>query len=415
MPRVRPLPLIFCLSVGLSAPAFSDDNTNAAPAPLSIQELFQKGARAEKNGEDSVALQYYIQAVTQDPANPRAQTALNRLSQRVARETARERSDRRERAVLDAERSLERTALADADRRDKLDLAWKRIGENKMFHAVDLFERILETSPQEEEATRGLAKIGQWAEARLKTNKFPLETHRAAAQGLKAYIDQEWSAAAAAFQIVLSTEPLPPEFSDGHLARVEALARRRANDAQFKKDRETFLSMAAVHQKEGRLKESRELLQQLLQRNPGDIEVRAKADALENMLSAVEENARAESRQKEVEDLLRRAGTLMVQNRFGEAREPLERALRLDPRNPEALERLRDLRRESQDRRLPADSAWEAQEKYRLGLKLYGDERYEEARNAFQAALALNPKDSDAKIALEHLEEDLKQKKPSPY
>jgi tetratricopeptide (TPR) repeat protein len=92
--------------------------------------------------------------------------------------------------------------------------------------------------------------------------------------------------------------------------------------------------------------------------------------------------------------------------------EEMTRVLELDPGNRDALARLREIKQDMKGSHGFVPAVGEAQQKYREGLKLYGDERYAEAKTAFEEALRLNPKDTDARQALDHLLDELAS--PSP-
>jgi tetratricopeptide (TPR) repeat protein len=383
--------------------------STAAPTAL---DFLNKGREAEKADDVAAAAQSYIEALALDPGNPTIQKALDRASRRLAARNQGALRDKKEKFVLDAERQIERTLQTTDDLQARIATAQKLMAQGKLLQAADLFDQVVETAPHMEDAWKGLKDLGRIAGARLRKGRFPSPAHQSAAEGLVSYVHQNWDKAAEALGAVLTSTPLAPEHADGHLARLEAIARKRADAARAQKDRDTFLALAALHQKEGRLKEARELLQQVLNRNPGDKEARERMETLGSLFSAVQENAREETRQKTIEDHLRKGTALMIQDRHKEALEEMTRVLELDPGNRDALARLREIKQDMKGSHGFVPAVGEAQQKYREGLKLYGDERYAEAKTAFEEALRLNPKDTDARQALDHLLDELAS--PSP-
>jgi tetratricopeptide (TPR) repeat protein len=114
------------------------------------------------------------------------------------------------------------------------------------------------------------------------------------------------------------------------------------------------------------------------------------------------------SRAQELEGLIAKGWALTTAGRFSEALAPLDRALSLEPDNPNALtwkggalvglkrpEQALPLLEKSLSARPDGAVAWRFK-----GQALFGAGRYKEAAACFERALALDPKDFAAKAAL---------------
>jgi len=102
----------------------------------------------------------------------------------------------------------------------------------------------------------------------------------------------------------------------------------------------------------------------------------------------------------EVLDLVRRAGDLVSQGRYDEAAEAYRAALEIDREWPAAKRGLEDVERRIADARYEALMS--------RGLQALADERYDDASEAFEAALAMRPQSAEARDGLLQAEQGAK-------
>jgi tetratricopeptide (TPR) repeat protein len=98
-----------------------------------------------------------------------------------------------------------------------------------------------------------------------------------------------------------------------------------------------------------------------------------------------------------------------VGERYTEALDTFGQVLEIDPSNTEATEQINEIKRILENRKLyvpPVVIKSSAEDKYREGLQLYGAEKYAAAQLAFEEALRLDPKHSEARLALRRIKEN---------
>jgi len=160
----------------------------------------------------------------------------------------------------------------------------------------------------------------------------------------------------------------------------------------------------------GRLEEAKISLQILLDNNPGDTEARGRLIAVEKMLAGVQQTEQEKKKQDQIPDLLTQGSLLSVQGRHADALVVFQKVLDLDPANAEARDQIADVQQamKHEGHIIDAPVVYDNAEKaYREGLRFYGNEEYEKAKQAFQQALKLKPSHREAKEALTRLEPEI--------
>ena len=178
----------------------------------------------------------------------------------------------------------------------------------------------------------------------------------------------------------------------------------------WRRERAELLSAARLAENDGDLRAARKRLEKILARDPADAEAMGALKNLGKVTTVVEKAVREEARQKEVPKLLSRGVLLTVGERYTEALEIFGQVLEIDPANPEATEQINEIKRIMEGRKLyvpPVVVKTSAEDKYREGLQLYGAEKYAAAQAAFEEALRLDPKHTEARLALRRLKEKM--------
>lgn len=379
----------------------------AHAAPADIAGLLSQGARAEKKGEYRQAVLVYLSALRETPGHPGLRRALDRSARKLKKQTDALRAADTARVVRDARMSVERRYTIQADQRARVDHVAKLISQEKLLEAADALNRILEEAPGLDEAETQRSRLDRRFAARAK-RRYPTIQHQAVYEGLAFYNRGQWSESARSLRLAQSAGPWPSELAVARLEDTLALAEKKEAAEAWRRERAELLSAARLAENDGDLRAARKRFEKILARDPADAEA---MDALKNLgkvTTVVEKAVREEARQKEVPKLLSRGVLLTVGERYTEALEIFGQVLEIDPVNPEATEQINEIKRIMEGRKLyvpPVVVKTSAEDKYREGLQLYGAEKYAAAQSAFEEALRLDPKHSEARLALRRLKE----------
>ncbi|MBL0058283.1 MAG: tetratricopeptide repeat protein [Elusimicrobia bacterium] len=311
------------------------------------------------------------------------------------------------RYVRDARMSADRRYSVQKEQRDRVAQAAKLISKDELLRASDVLNRVLEEAPGLDEARDQMGRLDRRLTARL-NRRFPSAQHQAAHEGIYQYNQSQWDAAGRSLRLALDAGPLPDDLVSARLEDYAALADKKAAEDLWRRERQDLLAGAQRAEQEGDLNRARLNLEKVLARDPADPQARAALSNLGAVTTAVKKAVREEARLKEVPRLLSKATLDMVNERYTEALETLNQVLEIDPTNAGAIEQVGEVKRLMQGRKLyvpPVQIKTSAEERYREGLRLYGDEKYDDARAAFEEALRLDPKHEEARQALRRIKE----------
>jgi tetratricopeptide (TPR) repeat protein len=232
--------------------------------------------------------------------------------------------------------------------------------------------------------------------------------HQAAWEGLVFYNRADFEPAARSLRLALSAGSIPPDLTDARVENYALLAEKKLALTLWRQERQILLLKAENARKDGDLATAKASYEQILNKDPGDADARAGLENLGSVVKAVEKAVVKEVRRKEVPDLLAKGTIDMVHERYTDALESFHAVLQLEPGNAEAKEQINEVQRLMKGRKLyvpPVNVQSAADDKYREGLKLYGNEQYSEAEAAFEEALKIDPHHDDARQALKRLKE----------
>jgi tetratricopeptide (TPR) repeat protein len=282
------------------------------------------------------------------------------------------------------------------------------ISKGQYLAASDALNTILEESPGMDEARDQLDRATRLMAGRLKRGKFPTVQHQAAWEGLVFYNRADFEPAARSLRLALSAGSIPPDLTDARVENYALLAEKKLALTLWRQERQILLLKAENARKDGDLATAKATYEQILNKDPGDADARAGLENLGSVVKAVEKAVVKEVRRKEVPDLLAKGTIDMVHERYTDALESFHAVLQLEPGNAEAKEQINEVQRLMKGRKLyvpPVNVQSAADDKYREGLKLYGNEQYSEAEAAFEEALKIDPHHDDARQALKRLKE----------
>jgi tetratricopeptide (TPR) repeat protein len=391
---------------------FSDDyavfpatpqNIPSASAPV----LIQWGLEAERKGDSATALSLYLKAASLAPDNAKARDGIARTKLELRRRTQKTNEQMAEERRREAWLSRERKKSQEESLKARCRQGRGFLIKGKVFQAADVFHRVLEEFPAYEPARRGILKTQKGLAAKLKKGRFPSPQHQAATQAMFLYNQGEWEKAARAFDEMDRAGPLAPELAEARLGLYAAAARVKERERKWKAERDVLMDQARERQKTGRLTEAQTLLQTILKKDPADSEARTALEAV----NALRENGRQQKAQKEIDQRMAAGRVHSSQGRYTEAMEEFLHVLELDPQHTKAQQQLGKVQQamKKQGIYVPVIRAQDqAENYYKEGLRLYGEERYDEAAKAFQAALKLTPDHQEAHEALQRLKEQKK-------
>jgi tetratricopeptide (TPR) repeat protein len=380
----------------------------AHAAPSDVAGVLTRGAQAEKKGEYRQAVLVYLSALRESPGHTRLRRALDRSARKLKKQTDATRAADTARVVRDARMSVDRRYSIQADMRARVDHIAKQISQDKLLEAADALNRVREEAPGLDEAEVQRDRLDRKFTARAK-RRFPTVQHQAVYEGMAFYNRGQWEEAARSLRLAQSAGPWPTELAVARAEDALALADKKVAADIWRKERAELISAARQAENDGDLKAARKRLEKILARDPADPEA---LDALKNLgkvTVVVEKAVREEARQKEVPKLLSRGVLQTVGERYTEALDTFGQVLEIDPSNTEATEQINEIKRILENRKLyvpPVVIKSSAEDKYREGLQLYGAEKYAAAQLAFEEALRLDPKHSEARLALRRIKEN---------
>lgn len=370
----------------------------------SVEDLLIQALAAEKRGAQADAFQLALAAYAQGATDPRVPAVLHRTGHLIHDRMERENAGQRKAHVRAAKKRLENARLKQRDLQARYREGRRLLGKDKIFEASDVFNRLREEFPEFLPAVRGLERVQKILHARLRKGRFPSPAHFSATEGICAYNSGEWAKAAAALEPLAKKDELPQDLAAARLGEYASSARAKMQKGQWQTERKGLMEKALQAYLAGRLKEAQGLYQDILARDPADAEAKNQLETVDHILSGARRSVEAETREKEIADRMANGTLLMIQERYPDAMEEFLRVLELDPGHAEAREQLQETRRAMRREGLfvpdvPLEDA--AEKEYREGLRLYGNEQYEEAAAAFEKALRLNPGHKEAKQALD--------------
>jgi tetratricopeptide (TPR) repeat protein len=197
--------------------------------------------------------------------------------------------------------------------------------------ALDISQQLLELDPEDEEARRAASEI----EAALQET----EAEQLCGMALAYAADGDLELATKIAERIERLTPWSPRYLQLQVYLDEESARRNA---------ESFLAAARGHLAEGRLDEALRVSENVLATDPthaGALEVRDRAteELRARRAASGDEGRRADAVLAQVESLTSEALDYFVQNDHPAARQAVEEALALDPRNRRARELLKIL------------------------------------------------------------------------
>ena len=380
-----------------------------AVAPVNDPKQILKTARQfEVKGDYRAACRTYLSALPDHAADLRIQAGLKRAAGALARDMDAQRQKATARYVRDAQMSADRSYAHQKNQRDRVVKAKGMISKGQYLAASDALNTILEESPGMDEARDQLDRATRLMAGRLKRGKFPTVQHQAAWEGLVFYNRADFEPAARSLRLALSAGSIPPDLTDARVENYALLAEKKLALTLWRQERQILLLKAENARKDGDLATAKATYEQILNKDPGDADARAGLENLGSVVKAVEKAVVKEVRRKEVPDLLAKGTIDMVHERYTDALESFHAVLQLEPGNAEAKEQINEVQRLMKGRKLyvpPVNVQSAADDKYREGLKLYGNEQYSEAEAAFEEALKIDPHHDDARQALKRLKE----------
>lgn len=401
-----------------NALAMAPSATPAAPASMagdvSVPELLELGRAAELRGDAAEALKNYTLVLTKDPSNGDAAKSLRRAGLLLGERSRKETNAARVGYVREARRNLELAASRQTRLSVRYDQGRRFLAAGDLLKASDVLNGILEEEPGHQPARKRMARLQRAIEKRINGGRFPSPRHQAAAKGVYLYNAGQWEKACQALDEALAGGDLPQDLADARVADYAALARKRCDQDKWDAERTALLAGAKSAYESGRIKDSRAALKTVLSRAPADAQALELLAAVDKMAEGLETSVRKEARLEEIPERLSNGTLLYIQRRYADALEEFTRVLELDPDNAEAREQIREVRKalKQEGISLPdLSGAGTAEKRYKEGLRLYGDERYQEAETAFKEALRLDPDHQDARQTLERLQEQSGKKK----
>lgn len=385
----------------------------AAIAPANdLKQILKTARQLELKGDYRAACRTYLSALPDHAADLRIQTGLKRAAGALARDMDAQRQKATDRYVRDAQMSADRSYAYQKSQRDRVVKAKRLISKGQYLAASDALNTILEESPGMDEARDQLDRATRLMAGRLKRGKFPTVQHQAVWEGLVFYNRADFESAARSLRLALSAGSIPTDLADARVENYAVLAEKKQALALWRQERQILLLKAENAKKDGDLAAAKASYERILNKDPGDADARAGLENLGSVVKAVEKAVVKEVRRKEVPDLLAKGTIDMVHERYTDALESFHAVLQLEPDNAEAKEQINEVQRLMKGRKLyvpPVNVKSAADDKYREGLKLYGNEQYSEAQAAFEEALQIDPKHDDARQALKRLKDQAKQ------
>jgi tetratricopeptide (TPR) repeat protein len=376
---------------------------------LSVQDLTTLAKKAETKHDHINAFRLYCAALAQDPKNKKLQNAVATSSKKAQRALEKSRERQIKLYTQDAERRLALTAAQTADLRRRLAESRKLLDAGKLFEAAVLLRQISDDAPGFTETQNTVDHLNRRLSRQLKHDKFSTPAHRQAVLGLHAYFTGDWPTTVDTLGHALNNTNLPKDLAQARLADFRASAQSRLDRIERDRRRRELWDHALAAQDAGRLEEAKISLQILLDNNPGDTEARGRLIAVEKMLAGVQQTEQEKKKQDQIPDLLTQGSLLSVQGRHADALVVFQKVLDLDPANAEARDQIADVQQamKHEGHIIDAPVVYDNAEKaYREGLRFYGNEEYEKAKQAFQQALKLKPSHREAKEALIRLNQE---------
>lgn len=394
----------FLICVGVFASGLWADSVPSYP---DVRSVLSAGAQAEKNKDYRRAVRTYIDGLTQFPTSEKLRLSLDRAVHRLSRQTEIEQSREVERLVRDARFRSDQRHVHQKELRDEVLRAQSLIGQDQLLEASVVLNDVLVQAPGLDEARPVVSRLIKRLSQRLK-KPFDTLQHHGTYQGHYFYLKEQWGQAAGAFRAVVNAGPVPKELVVARVQDYLVMAEKKWTDEQWVKEREGLLAEAKRATKDGRLKDAKSNLQQILAREPANPEAVTAMANLGAINTVVQKAVKEEEKQREVPGLLARGSRLMMDDRYADAIEVFHQVLELDPTNVQAREQMSEAKRLLEGRGLyvpPVTVNSSAEDKYREGLQCYGAEQYDKARRAFEEALRLDPKHQEARLALQRLKE----------
>lgn len=360
----------------------------------------------ERRGNPSEAFRLYVNGAASFPEDRRFRRGYRRAASRLEALERRRSAEKRRAAVRRARAGRRLEAVKEKELAARCREARRLVGRRRLFRAYDAYQRVNEEAGDFPPATAGLARVVRRLRAERQKGGFPSEAHALATEGLLSYSESRWSEAATSLERSLAAGELPEDIAGARLAHYAAAARAGEEREAKRAERDRLFSAASTGYREGRIEEAVKALETILSADPGDREAARLLDALGNVSEGARAVFQRDADQKEIAAHMSAGTVFYIDGRHTDALEEFALVLELDPDHPEALGLMKDVRAAMEERGLFAPTVRvenEAERLYREGLRLYGNEKYQEARAAFEAALRTDPGHRSAKEALERI------------
>lgn len=324
---------------------------------------------------------------------------VDRLGDRAYQERLQNKNN--ERRAREAAKAAERQA--DNNWREGKSL----LAKGDILGASNMQNRALESYPAHTGARVELIHIQKRLDSSIKKDKFETDNDRRAAKGIYLYNQGDWETASSVLgQLDMSS--LSPELVSANVVEYAAEAKDKWEGQVWQRKRSELLKDAQSDIGATRLDLAERKLKGILAKDPNDGEARSLLATVSVMSQTAGQSAKEELREKLVPELLALGAMLRAQRKYTDALEKFAQVLPLEPTNVVARTNIKEIKAIllSQGEFVPPiviDDKTEA--KYKEGLRLYGSERYEEAKAVFQEVLRLDPKHKEAQNALKVLQD----------
>lgn len=389
------------------APAISTE------VPPNANELTLLARKAESKRDYVSAFRLYCAALAQDPKNQKLQKAVESSSKRAQKSLKKSRERQMKAYVRDAEKRLALTAAQEAELQRRLAEGRKLLDAGNYFQASVIFRQIQVDAPGFRKTQEEVNRLDRQLTRLIRKDRFPTTLHRQATQGIRSYFRGDWQDAVATLGQAMDAESLPSDLVLARLGDFRTTAQSHLDRIAREKKRADLWAKAQKAQESGRFKEAQTTLTLLLQESPGDTEARARLAAVDKMLAGVKRTEIENKKLDQIPDLLTKGSLLSVQGHPTEALMVFQQVLDLDPKNIEARDQILEVQQAMKHDGPIIDAPVvydDAEIAYREGLRYYGNEEYDKAKQAFQQALKIKPTHRDAKEALTRLTEERKSK-----
>jgi tetratricopeptide (TPR) repeat protein len=406
------LSAIILLTPFCSLPA-AEPSAVSTDVPLNANDLTLLARQAESKHDHVSAFRLYCAALAQDPKNQKLQKAVESSSKRAQKSLQKSRERQMKAYVRDAEKRLALTAAQETELRRRLAEGRKLMDGGNSFQAAVIFRQIQVDAPGFRNTQEEVTRLDRQLTRQIRRDRFPTSLHRQATQGIRSFFRGDWQDAVTTLGQTLDADTLPPDLALARLGDFRTTAQTHLNRIARDKRRADLWAKAQRAQESGRFKEAQTTLMLLLQEWPGDTEARARLAAVDKMVVGVKHTEIENKKLDQIPDLLTKGSLLSVQGHHTEALIVFQQVLDLDPKNVEARDQISEVEQAMKHDGHIIDAPVvfdDAESAYREGLRYYGNEEYDKAKQAFQQALKLNPTHRDAKEALARLNEERKSK-----